>query len=111
MDAGVRAGLTRWPECEEDLRDARPLHFLDEVPVRIVSNGVMVHRLVARGSLSAHTEVAVEYVGNSDWINPHQVGCSAGVRAYCPTRVSAYGSTIRCGDGEHSHACGSSVVR
>ena len=35
------------------------LHFLDEVPVRIEPNGVMVHRLVARGPLSAHTEFSM----------------------------------------------------
>ena len=35
------------------------LHFLDEVPVRIEPNGVMAHRLVARGPLSAHTEFSM----------------------------------------------------
>jgi integrase len=35
------------------------LHFLDEVPVRIEPNGVMVHRLVARRPLSAHTEFSM----------------------------------------------------
>ena len=32
------------------------LHYLDETPIRIKSNGVMARRLVARGPLSAHTE-------------------------------------------------------
>jgi hypothetical protein len=35
------------------------LHFLDEVPVRIEPNGVMVHRLVARGPMWAHTEFSM----------------------------------------------------
>ena len=32
------------------------LHYLDETPIRIESNGVMARRLVARGPLSAQTE-------------------------------------------------------
>lgn len=35
------------------------LHYLDETPIRIASNGVTVRRLVARGSLSAHTEFSM----------------------------------------------------
>jgi integrase len=42
------------------------LHFLDEVPVRIEPNGVMVHRLVARGPLSAHTEFGMLDVAHGE---------------------------------------------
>jgi integrase len=35
------------------------IHYLDETPIRIESNGVMVRRLIARGPLSARTEFSM----------------------------------------------------
>jgi integrase len=69
LAAKPRVEITREPEYEPGLHTgldgeriyatATELHYLDETPIRIESNGVMVRRLIARGALSAHTEFAM----------------------------------------------------
>src|ERR1700685_1949095 len=66
FEPGIHVGLNG----ENIYATLDQLHFLDEVPVRIEPNGVMVHRLVARGPLSAHTEFSMLDAAHGEALPP-----------------------------------------